>query len=467
VTDASASAHLAASVAEARRIRVANDRLGAAQRSAFWPDLAAPGAQARSGVRRTVGSAVAVARELATSRGPIRGEGAPPGRAIPAGVAHHPYEAWAAVRRDGAVPLEPPPPGRADGTPLHIAFAILPFGYGSGGHEVVFRLAEHLEAAGHTVSLWLDDPFGATAGTPASALLRRIDEDFGVRLRAPLHLGFGDWFGADVAVATGWQTVWPLLRLPATHARAYLVNDDEPAFYPRSIESRLAGETYQQDVYCVAGTRWMIDLLRERDGARGGWFDYAVAPAYRPRPVQRRNDTVVLYARTVTHRRAVGLAVMAIEDLVVRRGRALRVLMFGDEYPMPVPFDYEFLGLVRAERLAWAYSEATVGVALSLTNASLVPQDMMACGLPCVELAGGASQATYGDDTGVVFAPFDPVAMADVIERLLDDPAGRDRRRAAGLAFAAERTWARAGAQVETHLRAAVREREPGASRAT
>ena len=204
----------------------------------------------------------------------------------------------------------------------------------------------------------------------------------------------------------------------------------------------------------------MLELLRERDGARGGWFDYPVASAYSVRPVERRDDTVVVYARTVTHRRAVALAVLALEELIVNRGRKLRVQMFGDEYPLPdAPFDFEFLGLVRPERLAWAYSEATVGIALSMTNASLVPQDMRACGLPCVELAGGAAEATYGDSGGVVFAAFDPVSIADQVERLLDDPAERRRRRDEGLAATRERSWARSGQQVEEHLRAALRER--------
>ncbi len=134
--------------------------------------------------------------------------------------------------------------------------------------------------------------------------------------------------------------------------------------------------------------------------------------------------------------------------------------MFGDEYPIPdAPFDFEFLGLVRPERLAWAYSEATVGIALSMTNASLVPQDMRACGLPCVELAGGAAQATYGDHGGVTFAAFDPVAIADQVERLLDDPAERQRCSDEGLTAAGNKSWRRSGKQVESHLRAALRER--------
>jgi glycosyltransferase involved in cell wall biosynthesis len=94
-----------------------------------------------------------------------------------------------------------------------------------------------------------------------------------------------------------------------------------------------------------------------------------------------------------------------------------------------------------------------------MTNASLVPQDMRACGLPCVELAGGAAEATYGDHGGVTFTPFDPVALADRIERLLDDPAERQRRRDEGLESARSQSWARTGEQVEAHLRDALRER--------
>jgi glycosyltransferase involved in cell wall biosynthesis len=256
--------------------------------------------------------------------------------------------------------------------------------------------------------------------------------------------------------------VWPLLRRPGCGARAYLVNDDEPAFYAESIERRLAAATYDEDLYRIAGTRWMLQRILDRHGGRGGHFEYAVAPAYTRRPVEREPATVVLYARTVTQRRAVGLAVMALEELICRRGYDLRVVMFGDEHPLPAAFDYEFAGLARAERLAWLYSSATVGIALSMTNASLVPQDMGACGLPCVELDIGAAADTYPPDGSVELAPFDMMGMADAIARLLDDGELRARRAAAGLARARERTWERTGAQIVEQLGAALGQAQAG-----
>ena len=60
--------------------------------------------------------------------------------------------------------------------------------------------------------------------------------------------------------------------------------------------------------------------------------------------------------------------------------------------------------------LARAYSEATVGLCLSLTNYSLIPQEMLACGLPCVDLAGASTEAELGRDGGVELAEPDPIA---------------------------------------------------------
>jgi glycosyltransferase involved in cell wall biosynthesis len=81
---------------------------------------------------------------------------------------------------------------------------------------------------------------------------------------------------------------------------------------------------------------------------------------------------------------------------------------------------------------------------------------MMACGLPCVELDGPSVRAALGGDEAITLAPFDPLALAGAVERLLDDAALRERQSEAGRTRVASRTWPAAAAQVERGLREAL-----------
>ena len=158
----------------------------------------------------------------------------------------------------------------ADRERLHVAFAIPPFSIGSGGHNIIFQLVLRLERMGHTCSIWLHDPFGERTHEWPAVAARHASSSTSRPCRRPLFKGFGDWYGADVAVATGWQTVFPLLEQHGVRARAYLVNDHEPEFYPTSVESIWAAETYRQGLYGIAGSPWLRDLYVERYGGAAG-----------------------------------------------------------------------------------------------------------------------------------------------------------------------------------------------------
>jgi len=101
-----------------------------------------------------------------------------------------------------------------------------------------------------------------------------------------------------------------------------------------------------------------------------------------------------------------------------------------------------------------------VGLCLSLTNYSLIPQEMMGCGLPCVDLDGSSTQAEIGTGGGVEFGAPDPVALADALEVLLTDRQRWERRSEAGQGYVETATWDAAAKQVEAGLREALRERE-------
>jgi glycosyltransferase involved in cell wall biosynthesis len=366
------------------------------------------------------------------------------------------YDAVREYARRGPAPLLDPLPGSDADRPLHIACVIPTFSRGSGGHTSIFQLMSRLERAGHTVTYWLDDPFGLMAGDRPARIRRDIQEWF-APIQGPVFKGFDDWYGADVAVATGWQTAHPAVLLPDVRARAYLIHDHETEFYATSVESRWAEDTYNLGMHAICASPWLADIVRERYGATASLFDFGVDhDVYHPMEVPRQTDTVVLYGRDMTPRRAVPLALMALKELKERRP-GLRVLSFGDSREIDVPVDYEHLGILSPRELAQLYNEGTVGLVLSLTNYSLIPQEMLACGMPCVDLAGISAEGIFGADGPVALSPFDPIAMAKVIDHLMGDRAEWERRSAAGLEFVEGRTWDVAATQVEAGLREALR----------
>jgi O-antigen biosynthesis protein len=369
------------------------------------------------------------------------------------------YDVIARVWRDGPTPLLEPARGIAERDRLRLALVIPPFTRGSGGHNTLFQIFSRLEQRGHACSVWLADYHGHSRDVWPAVLRHDINEFF-ASFNGPVYKDFGAWQGADVAIATGWQTVHATLGLDLCHARAYLVNDHEPEFYATSTEYVMAQDTYRHGMHCIAASPWLRDLLIARYGASADAFQLGVDGAtYRPLPVERSTNTVVYYARHATPRRAVPIGLMALEELH-RRMPDVRIVLFGTDKPLHAAFPYEHLGVLRTEQLAHLYGQATAGLCLSLTNFSLMPKEMLACGLPCVELAGVSAESIFGADGPLELAPLEPVAIAQALERLLLDREHWQRRSIEGIEFVASHTWEHATDEVEAGLRHALRERE-------
>ncbi|ADB53891.1 glycosyltransferase family 4 protein [Conexibacter woesei] len=382
----------------------------------------------------------------------LRG-GAPP-------VDESPFTALAAVAellRGSPAPLAAGAGAAAERDRLDVAVVIPWYPRGSGGHQTIFNVVRGLEARGHRCSIWLDDPTGRHAALDEAAVARELHAQFGA-CAGPVHKGFARWSGADVVVATSWPTAYRVALLGGCRGRAYLVQDHEPEFYPTSAEREWAAATYGLGLHCIAASRWLAELLRERHGAPATHFDLGIDHArYTVRPQVARSDRRVLfYARVSTARRAIPLGLLALDELQ-RRRPDVELALFGSPTPVPAPFRAEQLGLLTPSQLADAYARATVGMVLSLTNPSLVPQEMLACGLPCVDVERPSTRSEWGSGGGVELARFDPIALADALERLLEDRSLRAQRSEAGVAWARDRTWAHAAEQVEQGLRTALR----------
>ena len=169
-------------------------------------------------------------------------------------------------------------------------------------------------------------------------------------------------------------------------------------------------------------------------------------------PETREPGLIAVYGRGETSRRAVELAIAGLATLFERR-LDQRVVLFGSNFPPTVPFPCENVGVVPPDELAALYRRASIGLVFSMTNLSLVDQEMMAAGLPVVELDVENVSASLGRSGELaLLAKPTPEGVADAIERLLDDPDEAAAMAARAHAFVEGHTWKHAAEQVEAAL---------------
>ena len=365
--------------------------------------------------------------------------------------------AWAwdfAARAYPARPVATEPHSGDAGGPWRLAWVVPPWRVGSGGHTTIFRLIRQLELRGHRNAIHVFDPFSYNK-QPASVLREQIRDHFVPGVEAEVFLGLDDFDSADVAVATEWTTAFPVRDLPRCREKAYLVQDHEPEFFATSAQSIWAEETYRMGYRCIAYTPWMADILRDRYGLQARWFECGTdldVFAF-GEEAGREEELIAVYARRETERRAVDLAMAGLALLAERRP-TVRPVLFGSRQRVKLPFPAEDLGVAAPRRLAELYRAAQVGVVFSLTTHSLVAHEMMASGLPVVELEGDNVGSALGASGELVeLAARRPDAIADAVERLLDEREAATAMAGRARAFVEARTWERAGDQVETALR--------------
>jgi len=361
------------------------------------------------------------------------------------------------ARHAETLPLVPPR-GAFDPRAMDLHWVVPDFGPGAGGHATIFRLLHHLERWGHRHTLWLADrTVHATPERARESLRERFPLDAEVRMLpedpSPVR--------GDAVVATAWPTAWAVRSVRHVRRRLYLVQDWEPAFHPMGAEALWSEATYRFGFALLTIGPWLAGRLRDACGADADFFDFAAdTRAYTPVPGDARDPRrVAFYARAATPRRAVELGLAALE-LAARRLPDLSVDLFGNLRPFSgLAFPARDHGVLSPERLADLYRRCAVGMALSTTNPSLVPLEMMACGLPVVDLDLGPVNATLPAEVACRARP-EPAALADALVRLLERPDLRERQASAALAHVGARSWETSARQVEAILQRRIAEGE-------
>ncbi|MGI6850724.1 rhamnosyltransferase WsaF family glycosyltransferase [Mesorhizobium sp. 1B3] len=332
------------------------------------------------------------------------------------------------------------------GEPIAVNWVTGPAGPGSGGHTTLYRIVKYLQGRGYSNRVYFYAPYGGD---------QRYYEAI-----AREHYGLTCEIGnvkdgmrhAHAVVATNWTSAYPVFNSPCHGKRFYFVQDYEPYFYSVGTSSVLAENTYRMGFHGITAGRWLAEKLSRDFGMETDYFPFGCDTArYSHDPAVKRNG-VAFYARAETPRRAVELGLLAL-GLFAKRQPQIELHLFGERMG-DLGFKFVNHGLVTPAKLNEIYNRCFAGLSLSLTNVSLVPHEMLACG--CIPVVNDADQNRIVlDNPHVVYAPPTPHALAGALEAVVTKSSfDTVSRRAAASVVSA--SWDDAGAAVDVALRRAL-----------
>lgn len=337
---------------------------------------------------------------------------------------------------------------------INISWVIPDFGHGAGGHMTIFRMIEQLDLRGDRQTIWIQNCLNFSTPLDAKQFIqknyRKISDQVIVRF-LPEDIR---QLSGDAIIATDLWTVFPVRQAQNFKARYYFIQDYEPMFYPMGENYLIAESTYSPDLMALCAGTW----LTKKAGLHGMWarcWDLASDPEFYFLSQQPRNSgpiiRIAFYCRSYTPRRATALGLAAFSEL---RNRKLNfeLFLFGEEpRERNIAGPIKDLGILQPSELGELYRSCDIGVVFSTTNYSLVPLEMMACGLPVVEVDTESSRTAFPEGT-VAYAKPTPIDVAECIERLIKDETSRTEQSRFAHDFVSQLDWVKSGKLLRKYL---------------
>jgi len=348
---------------------------------------------------------------------------------------------------DLAQPFQPVIPKVTPGEQVIVNWVVIPGGPRSGGYTTIFRIIRYLEAHGYLNRVYFYNVYRADH-LYFESVVRNFYGFKGCVAR--LEEGMLD---AHAVVATSWATAYPVFNSRCAGKRCYFVQDFESYFYPTGALSFLAENTYRMGFHAITAGSWLAQKLRAEFGMSAESFEFGSDTSCYRRLENSRRCGVVFYARPEAARRGFELGLMAIEIFAARHPE-IEIHFYGAKMGK-LPFNYTDHGTIAPEELNAIYNRCYAGLSLSLTNASLVPHEMLAAG--CIPIVNDAvHNRIVLDNPFVRYAPPYPAALASELEELV---LTRDFNSLSRVAAASVRgaSWDDAGATVDGIFRRALK----------
>lgn len=303
---------------------------------------------------------------------------------------------------------------------------------GSGGHRNVFRLANLLQGSEFSCQIFF---YGEVRD--AKELLDNINLNYGLANFSVIDQ-LSDLRAADVLIGVHNSSIPFIKRVASRKSKiAYLVQDFEPWFNPMSDSYLDALGTYfEDDISIFTSGAWMARKIEETTGKIVPHFNFPVdKKIYRNKPEVRR-EGILFFAKQDTPRRLYEVGKRLIVE-ICKAVPETKVEYYGSANSKDKGLPGINVGLLSTlDDLANKYRGAKIGIAFSPTNPSLVPYEMMACGLPVIDIdIPGSPMFKYGESKLLQPSDYSLEAMCARAVTLLGDKQIWNETSEAGIEF--------------------------------
>ncbi len=258
---------------------------------------------------------------------------------------------------------------------------------------------------------------------------------------------------SSIPIATTWQSVFSLIKIFPTQLKGfYFMQDYESLFYAYGTQSMQALASYEQGLIGITGGPWLLERFRSHGGDGINYMftvDHEIFyPKIHPSAQVKK---IFFYGRPSTERRCFELGIAALK-IVKANFPEIEIVIAGLDGIGNVGFEATYLGSVALPELGEVYRSCDLGLALSGTNLSYLPVELMACGVPVVTNSGPQVEWFCHNGVNSLVSPPFPTSIFEQITKLIQNWELRETLIKNGIESTSKSSWLDESVKVQNFI---------------
>lgn len=306
---------------------------------------------------------------------------------------------------------------------------------GSGGHRTIFQNINALADEGFKCDIYIEDD---NSYLNLKEMKSSIHKYFG-EVKADLFLGFQTEVRYDAVFATAWHTAKVVRDIPYPTKKFYFVQDFEAYFNPMGDGYLLAENSYKYNLTPITIGKWLNNLMVNEYNTPSSYFDFcADNNVYKRLPEIQREKSICFIYQPEKPRRCSIIGIEAL-GIVKHLMPEVKIYLYGSKNKTNVWFEHTNLELISVEECNKLYNKCSVGLCISSSNPSRIPFEMMAAGLPVVDIYRENNLYDLPDG-GVRLADQTPESIANALISILNNADQMEEMSKSGIEYMQDKT---------------------------